>query len=349
MNKILSLLIISIMALSCKRSDKKSLDFASPVSGLSVASGKNVFLKTDAEPGSFDSIRYYLDEKFAGSRKDTSGISVSTSGLPLGARLLTARIFSGGDSTELTTNIQLLAGQAPILYSYEIVNTYPHDTTSFIEGLEFHEGVLYESDGGTGELGISSLRKVDLKTGKILKKVDIEKYFAEGLTVVGNKIIQLTYKEKVGFVYDKNTLNKISEFPYESVTGEGWGLAFNGTHILNTDGSNNIHLLNKDTYQKLSSIAVYDNNGPINQLNELEYIDGKIYANVWQKDEIVIIDPTSGAVEAKINLAGILPEKDRVMSTTDVLNGIAWDVKGKRLFVTGKKWNKLFEIKIKKE
>ncbi|MBC8053878.1 MAG: glutaminyl-peptide cyclotransferase [Sphingobacteriaceae bacterium] len=349
-NKILFLLTVLIVAItSCDKDGKRGIYFLSPVEGERVVSGASITLKTDAEAGKFDSIKYLVDGEPAGIRTDTQSVKYATSGLPFGGRLLTAIIYSGADSTEVTTNIQVLPAKAPVNYSYKVVNVYPHDTTSFIEGLEYHDGILYESDGGTIEagLGISSLRKVDLKTGKVLKSVDIEKYFAEGLTVVGNKIIQLTYREGLGFVYDKATLAKIAEFPY-SAGREGWGLAFNGTHILNTDGTNNIYFLNKKTYQKESTLEVYDNNGPVTQLNEIEFIDGKIYANIWQKDDIVIIDPKSGAVEGTINLKGLLPPSEYVEGITDVLNGIAWDENGKRLFVTGKKWSKLFEIKINK-
>ena len=338
--------IILLATYSCKRSSERSVYFISPVEGGNVTIGETIILKTDAEPGMFDSIAYFVDTKYIASRTDTQGVRYAIGTLPFGSRLLTAKIYSGADSSEVTSNMQLLPAKVPVEYSYKVINTYPHDTTSYTEGLEFHEGILYESDGGYADLGGSSLRKVDLKTGKILAKVDIdEKYFAEGITIVGDKIVQLTYQEGVGFIYDKKSLNKIAEFPY-TAGREGWGLAFNGTYILNTDGTNNIYFLNKDTYQKVSTLEVYDNKGPVNNLNELELVDGKIYANIYLKNNIAIIDPKTGAVEAYINLAGILPAEDHVAGITDVLNGIAWDTKGKRLFVTGKKWNKLFEIKI---
>lgn len=341
------LFVIAVLAISsCKKASNTSVYFVSPVEGGKVAIGETIILKTDAEPGKFDSIAYFVDAKYIASRTDTQGVKYIIGALPFGSRLLTAKIYHGVDSTEVTTNMQLLPAKVPAKYSYKVINAYPHDTTSYTEGLEFHEGLLYESDGGYADLGGSSLRKVDLKTGKVLAKVDIDgKYFAEGMTIVGDKIIQLTYKEGVGFVYDKRSLKKVAEFPY-TAGREGWGLAFNGTHILNTDGTNNIYFLNKDTYQKVSTLEVYDNNGPVNNLNELELVEGKIYANIYLKEEIAIIDPKTGAVEAYINLAGILPAVDYVKGVTDVLNGIAWDAKGKRLFITGKKWNKLFEVEI---
>lgn len=334
---------LTLFLFSCKRSVDKSTYFISPVEGSRVVSGETITLKTDAEPGKFDSIAYFVDSKYIGSRNDTQAVKYPTTGLPFGGRLVTAIIYTAGDSLELNTNIQLFPANAPVKYSYKVVNTYPHDTSSYTQGLEYLDGVLYESDGLRGE---SSLRKVDLNTGRVLQKTNISApFFAEGITVVGDKIIMLTYEEGVGFVFDKNTLTKLGEFPYTTGTREGWGLAFDGTHILNTDGSHSIYKLNKDTYQVHSSIDVYDNNGPVSNLNELEYINGKIYANVYMQDRIVIIDPNTGGVEAELNLQALAPYEDRVESGF-VLNGIAWDSKGKRLFVTGKKWDKLFEIKI---
>nr|WP_305121721.1 glutaminyl-peptide cyclotransferase [Pedobacter mongoliensis] len=337
--------IIASIISSCKRSDSLPISFVSPTEGARVVSGESVILKTNVEPGKFDSIKYLVDNELVGSRRDTQGVKFSTSGYPFGGRLLTAIIYAGTDSTEITSNIQLLPSKAPSKYSYEVVNTFPHDTSSYTQGLEYHDGILFESDGMYGE---SSLRKVDLKTGRVLQKVDIPaQTFAEGITVIGDKIIMLTWQERIGFVYDKNSLSKVSEFPHNSGTGEGWGLAFDGNHILSTDGSNIIYLLDKNTYQREGIIQVYDSKGPVDSLNELEYIDGKIYANIYQQDRIVIIDPKTGGVEAEINLQDLAPYADR-LETGYVLNGIAWDAQGRRLFVTGKKWNKLFEIKVNK-
>jgi len=346
MRKIVILLVSILFVFSCRKSERRSVYFESPVAGLSVPLGKNIYLKTDAEFGSFDSIRFYVEKRFAGSSKDTTGISASTQGLEIGGNLLSAWIFNKGDSSEITTNIQVLPDKAPQKYSYEVVNAYPHDTSSYTEGLEFHDGILYESDGGllNSPEGASSLRKAELKTGKVLKQFNIDNYFAEGITVIGNKIVQLSYREGLAFEYDKNTFQKIKQFPFSVGTGEGWGACFDGTNILNSDGSNTIHFLNKDTYREERSVDVYDNNGPVQQLNELEYIEGKIFSNVWMKNRIVIIDPKTGIVEAELNLDALDPYRD--MDTDLVLNGIAWDAKGRRLFVTGKKWDKLYEIKI---
>jgi len=333
--------LLTVVAIAACNKKETPAYFLSPTEGSNVSIGNKISLKLDAP--AFDSVQFLVDTTYLGSKKDTSSFEVSTDKWPLGVRILTAKVYAGGQAKEVTTNIVLLPSEAPTQLSYSIVNSFPHDTSSFVEGLEYHDGIFYESDGLKGE---SSLRKVDPKSGKILKKIDIDaRYFAEGITVIGDKIIQLTYQEGVGFVYDKNTLNKLKEFPY-TAGREGWGLAFDGQHILNTDGTNNIYFLNKDTYQKERTLEVYDNKGPVTQLNELEFIDGKIYANVWQTDKIVIINPQTGVVESEVDLTNLYPGLERIEGD-NVLNGIAWDAAGKRLFVTGKRWDKLFEIKLK--
>ncbi|WP_443945826.1 glutaminyl-peptide cyclotransferase [Pedobacter sp. AW1-32] len=344
---ILPILVISAIA-ACK-DDKASTyrSFISPLIGQNISSGKAFELKLlFGSEKKVDSVVYLIDTTKIASTTDTTSIEVKTNGWKLGNHLLTARIYSGAEADELTSNINVLAANSPEEYTYKIIKTLPHDTASYVEGLEYHDGFLYES---AGDYGHSSLRKVELNTGKILQKTELDKqYFGEGMTVVGDKIVQLTYKEKVGFVYDKNTLKKQSEFPY-TVGREGWGLAFDGEKILTTDGSNTIYFLDKNNYSKIGSIDVFDNKGQIDNLNELEIIEGKIYANIYTTNTIVIIDPKSGAVEGRIDLKGLLPEnyfQNEEARANNVLNGIAYDKAGKRLFVTGKKWPHLFEIQL---
>jgi glutaminyl-peptide cyclotransferase len=249
----------------------------------------------------------------------------------------------------------LLAAKAPEILTFKVEKVFPHDTSSYTEGLEFHDGFLYESDGGylnpppnEEVTGQSSLRKVDLNTGKVVKERLVDPaVFAEGITVVGDKIIQLTYREKKGYVYDKNTFKLQKIFSY-TAGKEGWGLCFDGEKIYNTDSTNGILILDKNDYHQTGVIYVYDDKEQIDMVNELEYIDGKLYANVYTTDDILVIDPKTGAVLQKIDMSSLYPKEKR-NANADVLNGIAWDAKGKRLFVTGKKWDKLFQVKFVKQ
>jgi glutaminyl-peptide cyclotransferase len=225
-------------------------------------------------------------------------------------------------------------------YTYEIVNIFPHDPSAYTQGLVYHQGVLYES---TGLNGSSSLRKVELQTGRVLQRINVpDQFFAEGLVLFNNKLIQLTWQSQRAFVYDLESFQMLNTFSY---TGEGWGLTHDGRALLMSDGTNQIRFLNPETFAVLRTINVLDNGRPIHQLNELEYIKGELFANIYQTDRIARIDPQSGQVSGWINLAGLLPYEDRARGV-DVLNGIAYDEAGDRLFVTGKLWPKLFEIRL---
>jgi glutamine cyclotransferase len=227
-------------------------------------------------------------------------------------------------------------------YSYKIKNTWPHDKRAYTQGLIFHDGILWES---TGQYGASSLRKVELKTGKVIKQITVPRnFFAEGMTVFHNKVFQLTWQEQKGFIYDPATFEKQGEFTY---TGEGWGLTHDGQSLIMSDGTNQIRFLDPATLRTTRTISVADRGQPVDQLNELEYIDGEIYANVYMTDRIARIEPKTGKIIGWIDLSGLLAVKDRT-GGEDVLNGIAYDEAGKRLFVTGKMWPKLFEIEIVK-
>ena len=223
---------------------------------------------------------------------------------------------------------------------YRIVNTYPHDPRAFTQGLVFVDDVLYE---GTGLRGQSSLRKVDLKTGNILLVRQLKAwFFGEGITIYGNKIIQLTWRARVGFVYDRQTFQLLDRFNYPT---EGWGITHDGNSLIMSDGTSTLYLLDPQTFKEVGRIEVHDMDGPVSRLNELEYVRGEIYANVWRTDRIVRISPQTGAVVGWIELEGLLSPEDRNRQI-DVLNGIAYDAKNDRLFVTGKLWPKLFEIEL---
>jgi glutamine cyclotransferase len=230
------------------------------------------------------------------------------------------------------------SGTKPVNYTYEIINMYPHDSNAFTQGLVIDEGVLYEGTGLTGE---STLRRVDLETGHVLQVHALaEWFFGEGITVFGDEIIQLTWQKGEGFVYDKNSFNILQHFSY---TTQGWGITTDGTRLIMSDGSANLYFLDPETFEKTGQVEVHDN-GTVAELNELEYINGQIYANVWRTDKIVIIDPNSGQVTGWIDLTGIY--NSETSNTNNVLNGIAYDAEGDRLFVTGKRWSQLFQIKL---
>jgi glutamine cyclotransferase len=228
-------------------------------------------------------------------------------------------------------------------YGYRIVNTYPHDARAYTQGLVFRDGVLYES---TGLNGRSSLRKVKLETGEVLQERDVDaKYFAEGLTDWQNRLIQLTWRSNVGFVYDMATFAPLTTFSY---TGEGWGLTNDGKRLIMSDGAaaGQLRFLDPSTLRETGRVTVRDAGAPIAYLNELEYMKGEVLANVYQTDRVCRIDPATGRVTGWIDLSGLLAPADR--AGTDVLNGIAYDARGDRLFVTGKLWPRLFEIKLER-
>jgi glutaminyl-peptide cyclotransferase len=231
------------------------------------------------------------------------------------------------------------AAQTPE-YGYQVIHGYPHDPNAFTQGLEYRAGYLYE---GTGLKGHSSLRKEKLETGQVLQEIDIDaQYFGEGITVLNQQIIELTWQSETGFLYDQSNFRRLRTFNYP---GEGWGLANDGQNIYMSDGTAQIRIWDPLTLQEKRRITVRDHGQPILNLNELEWVSGEIYANVWQTDRIARISPVDGRVVGWIELAGILTPADRT-EQVDVLNGIAYDVLGNRLFVTGKLWPKLFEIKV---
>lgn len=234
-----------------------------------------------------------------------------------------------------------LAASSPTpLLTFKVVHEYPHDPKAFTQGLIYLDGALYES---TGLNGHSSLRKVQLETGKVLKEYDLpDNYFAEGLTSWNRTLVQLTWMAHVAFVYNRSDFKTERQFSYE---GEGWGLTGDGRHLIMSDGSDSLRYLDPGSFRVIKTLKVTDGSEALRNINELEYIRGMIYANIWQTDEIAEISPETGKVAAWIDLGGLLSAADRAVPT-DVLNGIAYDPETGRLFVTGKLWPKLFEIKL---
>jgi glutamine cyclotransferase len=233
-------------------------------------------------------------------------------------------------------------GQAPSVkqYTYTITKTYPHDSNAFTEGLVFDKGTMFESTGMS-----SSLRRVDLETGNMLKEVSLpEDYFGEGLAAVNGSLIWLTWQSHVGFVYDEETFDLLGNFSYST---EGWGLTYDGNRLIMTDGSSNLYFLDPATFQRIGQVTVHDGNNSVANLNELEYVNGDVYANVWLQKRIAIINPQSGEVKGWIDLSELYQVNNPSNIPDYVLNGIAYDSQTSRLFITGKDWPNLYQIQIK--
>jgi glutamine cyclotransferase len=260
--------------------------------------------------------------------------------LPLIIFITIAFVFLSGCSKVPTDPDDPFLNLAITEFTIKVLHSYPHDINAFTQGLVYHNGFFYE---GTGLYGKSSLRRVDVETGEVQQQRDLEaKYFGEGITIFEDNIYQLTWLEKRGFIYNTNDFDSLGLFSYNH---EGWGITHNGTELIISDGTAHIRFLDPTTLQLIRMVEVNSGDTPLKNLNELEYIEGMIYANIWLTDWIVVIDPQNGKVTGRIDLSGLLDPKDRTAST-DVLNGIAYDVDKKRLFVTGKRWPKVFEIEL---
>ncbi|MHB1147003.1 MAG: glutaminyl-peptide cyclotransferase [Lutibacter sp.] len=294
-----------------------------------------------------DSVQFLLDDKKV--KSDITSATLKINDYKLGKHVITAIIFYENNTAKITETVYFLADTLPEIYSYKIINTFPHDKGAYTQGLEFYNGFLYE---GTGKKGSSSIRKVELKTGKVLQQKDIDaQYFGEGITIFNNKLYQLTWQSGIGFVYDLNTFEQEKTFNYTK-SQEGWGLSHNGEKLIKTDGTEIIWFLDPETLVEESYIEVYTNERKVEKLNELEFVNGLIYANIWQQNAILMINPATGKVEGVANLNDLKTtiEKEQAIEDTDeVLNGIAFDKNSNRLFVTGKHWSKLYEIELIKK
>ncbi len=320
---------------------------------IKLASGQKQFQQNQ-------SIAVHLDNK---KQKSISNVTYSIDGkeLPvndgkitldmphLGDKTIKAQVEYDDTSAEVSEPFKLLAAKAPEIYTYEIINEYPHDNMAYTQGLEFHNDTLYES---TGKKGRSSLRKTDYETGKVLQQVDLDdNFFGEGITIMDDKIYMLTWRSKTGFVFDLKTLEKTGSFQYGQ-SKEGWGLTNDGQKIYKSDGTEKIWILNPETLAEVDFIETVTNKSINDSANELEYVDGKIYANVYQKSGVMIIDAKSGAIDGVVNFGGLsdkVTHHDSWNDRDNVLNGIAYHPERKTFFVTGKDWDKMFEVQIKKK
>lgn len=339
---ILGIFIISLL-ISCKSEYKFILNSPTKIQ----INEELTFSVTEKENKPIDSVQFSIDNIKIKANGNSATLNIAN--YKLGKHTITAILFFENKTEKVTNAIYFMADAAPEIFTYKIINTYPHDKNAYTQGLEYYNGFLYE---GTGRKGTSSIRKVDLTTGKVLQKEDLDAtYFGEGITLFNNKIYQLTWQDGVGFIYDLETFKKEKEFKYTK-SREGWGLTHNGEKLIKSDGTERIWFLNPETLLEESYVEAYTNQQKVEKLNELEYVNGKIYANIWQKNSILIVDPTSGKVLGVADLNGL---KDEVLKTQqledqdEVLNGIAYDKENDRLFVTGKNWGKLFEIELLKK
>lgn len=318
--------------------------FEMPFNNSSTQKGQSIQVEISiADLAEVESIKVFTSDTilFEGPvKKNKKSFTVNTSSWTYGTNQLTLETTIKDGRKRLDHRIiKILPDVFPKEYSAEVLKVYPHATTSYTQGLEFDGDQLYEGTGGTGATGKSMVAKIDLNTGRIQeKKMLDEKYFGEGITILGNKLYQLTWQEHTCFVYDKNTLDELNQFTY---TGEGWGLCNDGEQLIMSDGSERIYFRDPNTFGIKRTIEVYTNEGPVKGLNELEYIEGKIYANVYTRNQMVIIDPKTGAVTGRID-ASLMALDYR--KTGEVLNGIAYKKSTKQLFVTGKNWPNLLEI-----
>lgn len=338
---LLAITFLFLFLTNCGDSEKEENSFV-----LEIKNPKRTYTPNDIvsinlinkENISTDSITYFLNKE----RLSISEDALSLSGHKLGQRTINAKIYKNGKEYIASQNITIVSPMKPKLYTYKVIETYPHDIRAYTQGLEFHNDTLYES---TGQYGSSSLRKTDYKTGRVLQEVALSnKYFGEGLTILHDKIYQLTWRENTGFIYNLETMEQTGTFVYGK-SREGWGLCQDGKNIYKSDGTDRIWTLNPNTLAEKDYIETFTNTSKINSVNELEWVEGKIYANVYQQGSIAIIDPSNGAVEGVIDLTDL---KDKVTQhpELDVLNGIAYNGEPNILYITGKNWDKLFKIEI---
>ncbi|PTX42386.1 glutaminyl-peptide cyclotransferase [Christiangramia gaetbulicola] len=347
MNKfnLLLLFILNFLIFSCgSNNGNKKSDFS-----LQINENKSEFKLNDelkasilnTKNKSIDSVSFFFNDQYLNSSKD-GNFNLNLDKVRLGNQLLKAIVYSEESADTLTRSIQILNTKAPVLYTYEVINSYPHDITSYTQGLEFHGDTLYES---IGQYGKSKLRKVDLESGEVLKEIELdEQYFAEGITILGDKLYQLTWQEGEGFIYDLDSFEKTGTFGYNQ-SEEGWGLCNNGQKIFKSDGTEKIWILDPETLAEKSYIQPTTHKSVSTKFNELEWVNGKIYANTYQKDGVAIINPENGAIEGIINFSD-LRNKVTQHNKLDVLNGIAYNPETDKLYVTGKNWDKIFEVKI---
>lgn len=338
---LLSFIVLALIIASCSETKKY---FSIDESKLEAQYKPQDILQlniVNTENKAVDSVVYHINKEKVGKTNGNTSFKFELKNQKLGYQNIEATVYSEGTTEIDSSRVELVSPIEPKLLSYTVVNTYSHDFKSFTEGLEFHNDTIYES---TGQKGNSYFRKYDIKSGKIYKEVTLDKqYFGEGITVLKGKIFQLSWQENTGFIYNQSTCALEKTFTYDKKI-EGWGMTNDGKVIFQSDGTEKIWTMDPSTQKMINYINVYAGSNKIKSLNELEYIDGKIYANIWQKDAIAIINPSNGYVEAILDLSKL--RKEITYEEAEVLNGIAYNAATKTLYVTGKNWEKIFEIKI---
>ncbi len=345
--KHLILLLLSVIIASCGGTIDLDKNYTIDTNAVknSIKNGSEVTISLKAKQNiTVDSVVYTLNNKPLITENSAASVTTSITEKKLGQHMLAATIYTESGSTTVKQKLNILSTTAPKVYGYRIVNRYPHQTDAYTQGLEFVGDTLYESNG---EYGHSTLRKLDYITGEVLKEEKLDdSYFAEGMTIMGDNIYQLTWQKNTGFIYNRDTFETTGTFTYNE-SKQGWGLTNDGKVIYKSDGTSKIWTLDPSNLAEQSYIEPTDNKKVTSKLNELEWVNGKIYANNYQVDLISIINPSTGAIEGIIDLRTLKDEvQDDLNTTNEVLNGIAYKANEDRLFVTGKHWDTLFEIEI---
>ena len=344
--KLLLLTTVAFFYLSCEDKIESSKDLFE----ITIKDSKKTYTPNDSflisvinkKNKAIDSVVYFLNKDKIDSFNTLSETNISLANQKLGVRSLHAKVYSDTNEYDVSIKVTILSSETPKLYTYKILEEYPHDIDAYTQGLEFNKGTLYES---TGQYKKSSLRKTNFETGEVLNMVNLsDSYFGEGLTILNEKIYQLTWKEQTGFIYNLETMEKTGTFVYGK-SKEGWGMCNNGSSIFKSDGTQKVWELNSNTLGEVDYIELYTNTSKIKSVNELEWVEGKIYANIYQKDAVAIVNPSNGAVEGVIDFTSL---KSHVTQhkTLDVLNGIAYKGEPNILYITGKNWDKLFKVEI---
>lgn len=352
-------ILFVFLTLSCNHEEKKNKDnilenvnnthknnplkieFSEPKKDNFIVGDKiTITVKCDSI-SSADTLNLYSGEdKLSELSANNLVYELDTKNSRAGKNTIKVELFRHGKKFKKESTVILLSDIVPKEYGYKVKKVYKHDVNAYTQGLFYKDGFLYEATGLKGE---STVRKVDYTNGDVVQSFSVSKeIFGEGITYFDDKIVQISWQAQKGFVYNFEDLKLITEFSYP---GEGWGIIYDGENLIMSNGTSEMLIIDPQTFSVTGRFDVYDNKGPVKSLNELEYIDGKIYANIYQYSKIVIIDPKTGKVTANIDLDGLLPMNDYDLKT-DVLNGIAYDNEQKRLFVTGKLWPKLFEIEL---